>query len=106
MPLSGGCSVTAFRRNISELVSKGYPQDQAVAIAMDKLKSSCKEAKKPLPDIGEIVPPEWEDELIEIVQTLLASEDEEAEKADVPLRPTGVWGIFDYDREGSKKDDG
>jgi hypothetical protein len=53
MPLNKGCSVTAFRNNISQLVGEGYPQDQAVAIALETLRKTCKQQKKPLPDIGE-----------------------------------------------------
>lgn len=48
MPLSSGSSKEKISSNISELVHSGYPQKQAIAIAMDKAgKSNKKKKKKP-----------------------------------------------------------
>jgi hypothetical protein len=100
MPLNAGCSITAFRRNISQLVGEGYPQNQAVAIALSTLRKSCQAKGKPVPDIGEIVPPEVNDEIESIIKVLLGAEQEMGE--DALQRSTEIWGVFDYDRESSK----
>ena len=63
MPLNKSCSVSALRDNISKLVSEGFPQDQALAAALETLRKSCKQAGKPLPDMGEIVPPDFSDDI-------------------------------------------
>jgi hypothetical protein len=54
MPLNAGCSITAYRANISELISKGKLPSQAVAISIDQLKRSCLRSGEPMPDIGEV----------------------------------------------------
>ena len=100
MPLNSGCSITALRRNISELIGKGYPKDQAVAVAIDSLKRSCKAAKKPLPEIGELVSPGQDDEVEQLIQVLLSSC---AEGEDASYRPTQIWGTFNYGGDGSKE---
>lgn len=95
MPLNKGCSVKALRDNISKLVGEGFPQDQAVAAAMETLRSFCKKLGKPMPDMGEIVPPDFDDDNLEtIVRVLLAEETEKQARA------TDVWGIFNYGKEG------
>lgn len=49
MPLKKGKSKEVISDNISELRHSGYPQDQAVAIAMDKAgKSRKKKGSNPL----------------------------------------------------------
>ncbi len=94
MPLNKSCSVKALRDNISRLVTEGFPQDQAVAAAMETLRSSCRGLGKPVPDMGEIVPPDFDDEDLEaVVRVLLA---EEAEKQQ---RATDIWGVFDFGKE-------
>lgn len=94
MPLNKGCSISALRENISKLVGEGYPQDQAVAAAMETLRSSCKKLDKPMPDMGEIVPPDFDDTDLEaVVRVLLAKEAEKQGRA------TDVWGIFDFGKE-------
>lgn len=47
MPLKTGSSKKAVSDNIAALRAEGYPQRQAVAIAMDKAGKSKKPAKKP-----------------------------------------------------------
>jgi len=101
MPLNKGCSLSAFRDNISKLVGEGYSNKQAVAIAADTLRRSCKALDRPLPEIGEIVPPAWEIEVVLEEAPTGASEldpnpESETKKADFPFRPTGIWGLFDY----------
>lgn len=53
MPLLENFSKEAISENIKELIAKGYPQKQAVAIAMQKAglsqKDSCKSKKDVLP---------------------------------------------------------
>ena len=46
MPLKQGKSKKVVSENISELVRSGHPQDQAVAIAMDKARKGKKRPKK------------------------------------------------------------
>jgi hypothetical protein len=46
MPLQKGSSQTAISANIGELQDSGYPQKQAIAIAMDKAGKSKKKKKK------------------------------------------------------------
>lgn len=46
MPLKRGKSKAAVSANIEELVEAGYPQKQAVAIAMNKAGKSKKKSKK------------------------------------------------------------
>ena len=46
MPLRKGKSKEAISSNISELVRSGKPQDQAVAIAMDKAGKSRKKRRR------------------------------------------------------------
>ena len=93
-PLNNGCSLSAFRANISELVSSGYSNKQAVAIAAEALRASCKKFNKPMPELGEIVPPAWENEAPCCAAEL--DPDKEGKKADFPFRPTTVWGVSDY----------
>ena len=40
MPLSSGTTRSAFESNVSELIKSGYKKDQAVAIAIKKLKDA------------------------------------------------------------------
>lgn len=46
MPLKTGRSNAVVSQNISELVHSGYPQPQAIAIAMSKAGRSRKKRKK------------------------------------------------------------
>jgi len=46
MPLKTGKSKAATKYNIKELISSGYPQKQAIAIAMDNKKKKKKKKKK------------------------------------------------------------
>jgi len=46
MPLKTGKSKEAVNYNIKELIDAGYPQRQAVAIAMDSAKKKKKKKKK------------------------------------------------------------
>lgn len=46
MPLKQGKSKKVVSTNIGELKDAGYPQKQAVAIAMDKAGKSTKKPKK------------------------------------------------------------
>lgn len=49
MPLKSGKSQKVVSENIAELRASGRPQDQAVAIAMEKAKESKKDKKKEPP---------------------------------------------------------
>jgi uncharacterized protein YdaT len=46
MPLKPGKSKKTVSKNIKELRHSGYPEDQAVAIAMSKAKKTKKPSKK------------------------------------------------------------
>jgi len=46
MPLKKGSSRDIISKNIRELISSGYPRDQAAAIAYDKAGKSRKKRKK------------------------------------------------------------
>ena len=46
MPLEKGKSRKTVSKNIKKLRHEGYPQDQAVAIALDKAGLSYKDRKK------------------------------------------------------------
>lgn len=90
MPLSSGCSVSAFRENIAKMIREGRPRDQAVAAAISTLRRSCQKRGKPMPDIGEIVPfEEVDNAVIEIILAKL-------EESKIFCRPTRIWGPFDY----------
>lgn len=95
MPLKNGCSVKTFRANISEMISKGRPNDQAVAIALRTLRESCKKMGKKMPDVGELVPPmDIDPEAVEaLIEIILA---EEADK-DCCGRSTAVWGRIRFE---------
>jgi hypothetical protein len=49
MPLAKSCSIDAYKANIAELIRSGKPKDQAVAIAHDTLRESCKAEGKSVP---------------------------------------------------------
>lgn len=46
MPLKRGKSKTAVSRNISKLMHEGYPQRQAIAIAMSRAGKSRRKKKR------------------------------------------------------------
>ena len=46
MPLKKGCSEKTMSANIRKLRGEGYPQKQAVAIAMSQCRTATKGAKK------------------------------------------------------------
>ena len=46
MPLKKGRSKKVISENIAELIRSGYPKDQAVAIAYDKVGLARKKKKK------------------------------------------------------------
>ena len=41
MPINKGCSISAFRENVSMLIREGRERDQALAIAISTLKKAC-----------------------------------------------------------------
>lgn len=47
MPLKSGYSNEVISSNISKLVHEGYPQNQAVAIALAQARKSAKNIKDP-----------------------------------------------------------
>ena len=77
MPLNKGCSLKAYRDNIAKMIDEGTPRDQAVAIAVRTLEVECRRKGKPTPS--------------------LTSKGEEESLRD-PI-PSGVWGIFDIEKE-------
>ena len=77
----------------------GYSNIQAVSIAMKLLQKSCDIDGVMLPDLGEIVPPDWDDSPVEAPCCGAKLDPEiESKKADFPFRPTGIWGVFNYKR--------
>lgn len=45
MPLKPGSSYQTIQDNIKQLIKEGYPQEQAVAIALDNARKTKKNAK-------------------------------------------------------------
>lgn len=49
MPLIKTCSIDALEKNIAAEIRSGKPREQAVAIARETLRDSCRESGKPVP---------------------------------------------------------